>query len=68
MNNVNFQAEKMRCGIGLVFVASVLLLVLAWLYHSLSFASVVTVYVLSAIFVSVGSVTILKNRGKVEER
>ncbi len=56
-----------REGIGLVLVASVLLLVLAWLYQNLSLSSIVTAYGLAAFFGSCGSIIYFKSRRKMEK-
>jgi hypothetical protein len=56
-----------REGIGLILVASVLLLVLAWLYQNLSFSSILTAYGLAAFFGSCGSLIYFKSRKEVEK-
>jgi hypothetical protein len=56
-----------REGVGLIIVASLLLLVLAWLYQNLSFSSIVTAYGLAAFFGSCGSLIYFKSRKEVEK-
>lgn len=51
-----------REGIGLILVASLLLLVLAWFYQNLSLASIMTAYGLAVFFGLCGLLIYFKSR------